>query len=362
MKDLFDIKKTASFNKDRLTPVNKKEKYGYVTRTSINNGVLQYSGFVNEENINEANTFSLGLLQMNFFFQRDPWYAGQFVRKIIPKFPINNLLAEYFGTVLNKQSGKLLSVLVREVDETFQNTEIDIPVNIDGLLAFDYMEAYIKELEAERIKELEAYLVATGLNDYVLTGEEEKVLGHLKSGEIEWGVFKITDVFNITNTHNILKKDIVPDSGSTPYVTAGENNNGVSTCITYDLGKIERGNSILIAGKTMVVTYQPQDFFSNDSHNLSLNLRENNGYEKNTHLFLVSSLKAALSHKYEWGNSISSKKIKSDYISLPINNDKRPNYQIMSIYIKAIEKLVIKGVVEWKNKQIEATRDVANSD
>lgn len=49
-------------------------------------------------------------------------------------------------------------------------------------LAFDYMESYIRELEQERIRELDAYLRATGLNDYELTPEEEKCIKFMQSG------------------------------------------------------------------------------------------------------------------------------------------------------------------------------------
>jgi hypothetical protein len=35
------------------------------------------------------------------------------------------------------------------------------------------MESFIAELEAERIAELEAYLLATGLKDYTLTAKEQ---------------------------------------------------------------------------------------------------------------------------------------------------------------------------------------------
>lgn len=47
---------------------------------------------------------------------------------------------------------------------------------LNGKIYFSYMEKYIKELEALRIKELEAYLVATGLKNYCLTKYDEKVL------------------------------------------------------------------------------------------------------------------------------------------------------------------------------------------
>lgn len=55
--------------------------YDYVTRTSQNQGILQSTGFVNQENVNDAGVWSLGLLQMDFFYRNKPWYAGQFVRK-----------------------------------------------------------------------------------------------------------------------------------------------------------------------------------------------------------------------------------------------------------------------------------------
>ena len=38
------------------------------------------------------------------------------------------------------------------------------------------MEKYIQELEAERLEELEAYLLATGLKDYQLTQKEQESL------------------------------------------------------------------------------------------------------------------------------------------------------------------------------------------
>ncbi|TLE09721.1 SAM-dependent DNA methyltransferase [Helicobacter bilis] len=43
-------------------------------------------------------------------------------------------------------------------------------------IAFNYMESYIKVLEAERLQELEAYLKVTGLNDYTLSQKEKDAL------------------------------------------------------------------------------------------------------------------------------------------------------------------------------------------
>lgn len=56
---------------------------------------------------------------MDFFYRRKPWYAGQFVRKITPKITIKDSSILFFTTLLNKQKSRLLSVLVRDVDDVF---------------------------------------------------------------------------------------------------------------------------------------------------------------------------------------------------------------------------------------------------
>ena len=121
---LFDIQNTLSFNTDRLTD---GDEYDYVTRTSYNQGILQTTGYVNQENINPAGIWSLGLLQMDFFYRNKPWYAGQFVRKIIPKIDIPEKAKLFFQTILNRQKPVLLQVLVRNVDKTFRNIEVQLP-------------------------------------------------------------------------------------------------------------------------------------------------------------------------------------------------------------------------------------------
>ena len=129
---MFEITNTLSFNADKL---NFGTEYDYVTRTSFNQGILQTTGFVNAENLNESGVWSLGLLQMDFFYRRKKWYAGQFVRKIIPKFDLTESSILFFSTILNQQKKVLLSVLVRNVDETFNNLKVQLPLK-ENALAF----------------------------------------------------------------------------------------------------------------------------------------------------------------------------------------------------------------------------------
>ncbi len=162
--DLFEIEKTLSFNKDALT---QGQDYDYITRTSQNQGVLQTTGFVNAENLNPPFTWSLGLLQMDFFYRKKSWYAGQFMRKITPKTEIenkiNSRIAHYFTTLLNALKRPLLSVLVRDIDKTFREQKIQLPLKptaktqtLDDI-DFHFMHTLINALMKQTIQGVVQY-------------------------------------------------------------------------------------------------------------------------------------------------------------------------------------------------------------
>jgi hypothetical protein len=129
---------------------------------------------------------------------------------------------------------------------------------------------------------------------------------------VEWGEYNIIDIFEVKNTGNILSRDITENSGNTPYLCASGENNAVSSYISYDDKYLDQGNCIFIGGKTFVVTYQEKDFYSNDSHNLVLYLKDKDKRKRSYQIFLASCITRSLGHKYTWGDSISNKKIQKD--------------------------------------------------
>lgn len=342
-----------SFNTDKL--INGTD-YDYVTRTSLNQGVLQTTGFVNFENINQAGNWSLGLLQMDFFYREKPWYAGQFVRKITPLIDIPKECIMFITTLLNRQKKKLLSVLVRNVDKAFEESIVDLPIKNDAI-DFEFIKSFNNELEALRIEELETYLTVTGLKDYILSEEEEKILKKYSTFKYEY--FNIVDIFKIKNTSNILSSDIIKGSGTTPYLCASSENNAVSSYISYNDKYLDEGNCIFIGGKTFVVTYQENDFYSNDSHNLALYLKNENFRNKFVQLFMATCVNKSLSFQYSWGDSISGTKIKKDKIYLPVV-DEEVDYNSMKILITAVQKLVIKELVKYTDNKINSTKKQIN--
>ena len=148
----------------------------------------------------------------------------------------------------------------------------------------------------------------------------------------------MTDVFKIRNTHNILSEAIITDSGTTPYLCASAENNGVSSFISFENKFLEEGNCIFIGGKTFVVTYQKDSFFSNDSHNLALYLKNTEKRTKPIQIFLVSCIAKSLGHKYTWGNSISHKKILGDYVILPQTENGEIDFAFMEDFVRELEE------------------------
>ena len=151
--------------------------------------------------------------------------------------------------------------------------------------------------------------------------------------------FKVVEVFDVANTHCVLGSWIANHPGTIPYVTASADNNSIVRYVDFDSNQKERGNVIVIGGKTFVVTYQSKDFFSNDSHNLTLRLKEKSARKEEVYLFLVAVVKRSMGNKYSWGNSISLAKIQSDEILLPVIStvSSTPDFAFMEAYIRALE-------------------------
>lgn len=360
--DLFEITNTLSFNADKL---NFGTEYDYVTRTSFNQGILQTTGFVNAENLNESGVWSLGLLQMDFFYRRKKWYAGQFVRKIIPKFDLTESSILFFSTILNQQKKVLLSVLVRNVDETFNNLQVQLPLKENALafsnpcdnvknIDFDFMESFIRELEEERIRELNAYLLATGLKDYTLTPEEENALEAFKT--VQWGEFEFKQIFNNIKQGRRLKKEDQKE-GTIPFVMSGTTNTGVVGYISNPVASFP-SNSITvdIFGNTF---YRNFDFGAGDDTGVYWNDKEN--YSKDEMLFFTAAMGKSLFGKFDYGNKLRSSQSFDIKMQLPTKNNK-PDYATMETFIKAVEKLVIKDVVLYADSKIKATKNVVKKD
>ena len=333
-------------------------KWPYIVRMGTCNG---QKGFINEDerHLNEGNTISFGQDTATIFYQETPYFTGDKIKVFKPKYEgFCKENAQFFIAAMIKAFGSFSWGASSFSVDIIRNQTLNLPITKNNVIDFYFMNAFIAELEAERIAELEAYLTVSGLKDYNLTQDEQQALDNYN--DLIFNFFNVIDVFDVTNTSNILARDIKQNSGNTPYLCASSENNGVSSYISYDNRFLEKGGCIFIGGKTFVVSYQGRDFYSNDSHNLTLRLKGENGKTKLTQLYLATCVHKGLNHKYSWGDSISNAKIQKDTISLLSKNNK-PEFSSMEILISAIQKLVIKDVVQYADRKIALHRQVVKS-
>lgn len=357
---MFEIENTLSFNTDKLVCGN---EYDYVTRTSLNQGILQTTGFINEDNINPSGTWSLGLLQMDFFYRKKPWYAGQFVRKITPKIEIKESSILFFTTLLNKQKPRLLSVLVRDVDSTFRATKIYLPT-FDGKIDFDFMESFIAELEAQRISELSTYLKASGFDNYELSKEELDALQEFsKLGDDNWGTYTMGNLFEKVSTKKLpykakeLPKQPIEDY-VLPCLTSSFQNQGLNY-YAPKTGATVINNVISLPSNSDVYRayYQSRDFtVLSDSYAIRWKLEENKP-TPNQYLFMVMCINKVTDLPiYSYKNKLGGwNVVKHKDIRLPEKNGKI-DFAFMETFISAMKKIAIRNVVEHSNRKIKATR------
>ena len=354
--DLFEIKSYAKrFDANKVTLLE-KGKYPYVVRMSSNNG---QKGYIDEDEkyLNPGNTISFGQDTATMFYQEIPYFTGDKIKILKSKYErFGKKNAQFFIAALTKSFSNFSWGSSSFCVPIIEKQIVMLPKK-DDAPDFNFMNSFISELEAERLVKLEAYLSVTGLNNYNLTEEELKALKDYNN--LPFKDVPVPDLFEVNNASNILSKDIVENSGEYPYLCASADNNAVSTYISYDKKYMDKGNCIFIGGKTFVVTYQEKDFFSNDSHNLTLRLKEESKRSKDIQLYIATCVNKSLGHKYSWGDSISNKKIKNDVISLPCLGE-YIDYDSMPVLISAIKKLVIKDVVLYADKRIKATKKIIN--
>lgn len=232
--------------------------------------------------------------------------------------------------------------------EKVKKEYISLP-SLDDNPAYFYMDSFITELQAERLQELQGYLQVTGLSNYTLTEEEQRVIDDLDN--IKWGTFNIEKLFGKATRGKRLKSaDRI--SGDLPFVTAGENDTGISAFIGNDVEPF-KANTITIDmfGSAKYRNYQ----YGADDHIAVVHCDK---LAKESVLFLTSAIhKVSNAGQFSYSKNFYAKDADELNISLPIKNSK-PNYEQMEIIGSAVQKLVIADVVKYADRELSAYQSV----
>lgn len=339
---------TKSIDKNKIT-FSRDGDYDFIGRSNIDNGVqgkVNYLGYAP----NAKDTFSLVQVGETIcLFRNNEWYASQNIFILSPK---NTYLSRQFlftTATINKALYEYRSAYVYPTLEEVKRIKVEFPQTGNGEIDFDFMENFVAELEARRVAELEAYLLATGLKDYALTEEERNALDNYKT--LKWSTYNLEELFGKSTRGKRLKGDD-RIAGTLPFVTAGEACEGISAFIGNKV-KIFESNTATIDmfGSAKYRNYR----YGADDH-VAVVHTEKIAYK--AAIFTTSAIhKAAHTGKFDYGHNFYAKDADALDIMLP-ERDGLPDYKYMETLISAIQKLVIKDVVLYADLKIAETKAI----
>ena len=184
-----------------------------------------------------------------------------------------------------------------------------------------------------------------------------------KLQKVEWGEFRIEDVLEWQPQKEIdpLKLDKLKDKNQKLYPFYGQAtlNNGI---ISYNqlvekvLNNKEGKPTILIHSNNQNTIYLESPFYLKDGHGATSVLQSKKLNKLNA-LYFMSSIKKVILSKYSYNAKATKIELKNTLISLPSLQGK-PLYDYMEVFIRAVQKLVIKDVVQYAERKVVATRAV----
>ena len=366
------------FDKNKMTHNN--PCYNFVSRTATNNGISDY---VDD---NGTEPYPAGTITLAFggsigstFVQPKPYYTGQNVGVITLPDNVSEEAKVYFAISLEKMCKCKYVAFADEINKHFktdltvvlpviENSNPDHEYTVDDI-DWEYMRDRITELERDRITELDAYLQATGLNDYELTDEDKKTLslsakrasdenGTLEDNsedEVRFGEFRVDEIFEVVGTKSL-------DAGAVEFKDTGINfvgrtyeNNGVQGKIDKQAYAPNDANTITatVIGNYKYVKYQEEPYYCSQNIN-KLTLLDTFGYTLNrlSADYLITVIRKFVEQYNGQQGGYKLSELKGYKMLLPIKSDGTPDFEYMERYIRAMEKVVIADVVKYKDKVI----------
>ena len=370
-----EYKVTNLFNYTRGTRLIKSNrldgKYPLVTAGEFNQGVKGFIEPNTQKIYNNAITIDMFC---NAFVHLDDFCCDDNILVLQSKNPINHKALFYIATVMNMDKYKFGYGKQYRMN-SLEAHKILLPT-LGGKINFSFMEKFIEELERERVEELDAYLRATGLKNYELTQSEKSALAkfdefsrrggvarEFRSNDREFKEFCLGDLFDVENTwiygknKNYITRYDKPSINSVAVISGITTNNGVNYYTNDKLPENEIFKDCLTISTrgeySGTVTYHSGKFVL--ANNILVMPMPN--WSNRAQLFIATAINALNYGGYS--NYPKKETLKNDKILLPTLGDEI-DYKFMNDFIKAIEKLVIKDVVLWADKKIEATKNVIN--
>jgi hypothetical protein len=324
---LFNIKRGK-----RLISLNRKNGIlPYFSATSTNNGLTD---FINNPLFVEKNKIIVTTFCDAYFIK------GSFTASDEITMMSNKMINEYSGKFITRiiVSNQSKYAFGRKAfSERLARQKILLPINSQGEPDYEFMEAYMRQKEQEKINAFKNYITKR-INEL---GEIKNVVPLI---EKNWGEFFLNDIFSDIQRGKRLKKDD-HIKGKTPYISSTALNNGIDGFVGNKENIRVFSNCLTLAnsGSVGACFYQPFESVASD-HVTKL---ENKKFNKHIYLF-ISTIATRLGEKYSFNREINDLRIRREKIILPVNQNHEPDYEYMENYIKQIELKKLQKYLKYK--------------
>ncbi len=380
---MLSSKKIYHANTIKIHDTQIENSYPYVVRAATNNGI---KGFIIDDPTftNEKNTLSFAQDTFTVFYQKQPYFTGNKVKILKPKFAFKSPKILHFISAILQFILKPLTWGLGSTTESIAEFKFSLPLkptaNTQTLedIDFNFMENFIAELEQCRLAELDAYLKATGLENTTLSSGEENALnvfnnsggGNTPCG-LMWQSFKLGDLFEKVSARFLGKGDkfkatskSITDTHNIPLVYCKKGNNGIM--YWGKKGDFETYNNIISIIYNGVIatglTYAHRDEVGILAESYFIKFKNGNPNFL-CNLFIKTAIEKVLYPKYSRDNLATwANKVENESIFLPTNQHGKIDFHFMRTLINALMKQIIQGVAQYCGAKIQATKEIISQE
>lgn len=270
----------------------------------------------------------------------------------------NRIVGLYLVTTMSYMK-KLFSYNNMGTWSKIKEQYIHLPITQSNEIDFVFMES--------RIREMETYLKVAGFEDCELTEEEQEALTAFKSKRLkEYTIGTLYDKKELKNRPFDKRTDTrqtPDDTYNLPLVNAKNGDNGIMFYGHKDkFDSIEMSIDIVQNGAIATGNVYPQPQRTGvlwDAY-----LIKSIGYSdtRESLIYVSAAIEKCIKKKFSYECKATWNRVCHERIWLPITSTGSIDYKFMETYIRAIEKLTIQRVLDWRVKEIATTKTVVNDD
>ena len=186
-------------------------------------------------------------------------------------------------------------------------------------------------------------------------------MSKLKLTDVEWGEFKIGNLFDISNVKGRPAENY--NSGNTPYISSSGTNNAVISFVEANKNIITNSGVITVDPIKGICFYHDYDFVGRGFSGASVNILINKNLNKFSGQFICTTIQNTSMSKASYGYLFNGNRLRNGKILLPINSQGQPNWQFMEDYIKQEQKQQAQKIIDYyERKLVELAGDVVGLD